>query len=61
MKTPTAVPNRKPIIKMCGNCWHALFRDYHGELRFYCGYYFNPTLFDREACINWISEKPKNK
>lgn len=29
--------------------------------RFYCGYYLNPTLFDREACVNWRSEKPKNK
>ena len=59
MKTPTAVHNRKPIIKMFGNCWHALFRDYHGELRFYCGYYLNPTLFDREACLNWRSENKK--
>ena len=61
MKPITSIQCRKPVVKMCGNFWHALFRDYHGELKFYCGYYLKPTLFDREACDNWKTEKPNHK
>ena len=45
----------------CANCYRSLFRNMHGVTVLYCGYYLNPTLFDHEACVNWRSEKPKNK
>ena len=50
-----------PTTKMCGNCWHAMFRDYHGNMTFYCGYYLPPVLFDADACIAWKFEKPSRK
>lgn len=53
-----AIVKPMPTTKMCGNYWHDLFRDYHGNMTFYCGYYLHPVLFDADACIAWKFEKP---
>ena len=45
----------------CYNCWRSVFRNLHGCIVLYCGYYYRPVPDDGMTCDNHTYEKTEKQ